>query len=81
MVNTQLLDKYIKDSGKKIGFIATRAGLTRQGFNKKRNNKSPFNANEITVICNELEIQSLEEKDKVFFAPEVEENGNNEVAR
>ena len=72
MVNTKLLENEIVNSGKKKGFLATRCGLSRQGFLLKCNNKQEFTAAEIMVLCDELKITQLTKKDAIFFAREVE---------
>lgn len=66
MVNTQLLEQKIADSGLKIGHIAKTLGLTRQGFDKKRKGKTSFRLAEVYVLCDLLHI-SGEEKVKIFF--------------
>ena len=66
MINTQLLEQKIADSGLKIGYIAETLGLTRQGFDKKRKGKISFRLAEVYVLCDLLHI-SGEEKVKIFF--------------
>ena len=38
MVDTELLEKWIVASGKKIGYLAEKIGVSRQYFNMKRYN-------------------------------------------
>ena len=67
MVNTELLEDKIKESGKKKSFLAKRCNLSRQGFALKCTNKQDFTATQIMVLCDELNIQSLTLKDKIFL--------------
>lgn len=68
MVNTALLKELIEKSGKKKTHLATQCGLSRQGFRNKCNGKSDFYANEINCLCKELNINSPEERERIFFA-------------
>ncbi|MBQ0112418.1 MAG: hypothetical protein KBT03_04730 [Bacteroidales bacterium] len=68
MVNTPYLDSKIKESGKKREYLAEKCGLSRQGFYLKCIGKQIFNADEIKVLCKELYIKDLKEKEKIFFA-------------
>ena len=71
MVNTQLLDKKIEDSGLYIKFIVEKIGLSRNGFDKKRKGKTPFRVAEIYVLSDLLKLSESEKHD-IFFADEVE---------
>ena len=68
MTNTNMLNELIEASGKKIGYLAEACGLSRQGFDNCRNNKAEFNAKHIKILCKELNITKLTEKERVFFA-------------
>lgn len=68
MNNTELLEKKIAESGKKKGYLAEKVGLSRAGFRNCLINKAEFKATQIDVLCAELEITSLEEKNVIFFA-------------
>lgn len=70
MINTQLLDKKIEDSGLKLGFIVDKVGLSRNGFDKKRKGINPFRIAEIYVLCDLLSL-SDEDKSAIFFADKV----------
>lgn len=72
MTDTVLLLEYVKRSGLKLGFIAEKMGLSRFGLAKKINNENEFKASEIDVLCDILRIDSLEDRQRVFFAKEVE---------
>ena len=68
MTNTVLLNQLIEASGKKICYLADKCGLSRQGFDNCRNNKAQFNAKHMKVLCRELNITKLTDKERVFFA-------------
>lgn len=68
MTNTKLLDEKIKQSGKKIGYLAERVGLSLGGFFNCRTNRAEFKASQIEILCNELNITDLKEKQAIFFA-------------
>ena len=68
MTNTELLDKKIQESGKKNSYLARKCGLSRAGFYNCKTNKSEFKTSHIDVLCVELGITSLREKDSIFFA-------------
>lgn len=66
-VDSDELDKKIKDSGIKIDFIIDKLGLSRQGFYKKRKGLTPFKAAEVYVLCDILDISNDDEKSKIFY--------------
>lgn len=66
MEGKQLLDFYIEKSGLKISFIADKLGISRYGFDLKRNGKIPFRKAEIYVLCDLLGISDENEKEKIF---------------
>ena len=68
MTNSDLLRKKISESGYKMEFIAQEIGITRQSLSKKVKNESAFDQYEIQAICKVLGIESLEEKERIFFA-------------
>ena len=72
MTNTNLLDKKIRDSGLRIGFICEQLGISYPGFQKKLKNEggSEFKPSEITVLAELLHL-TREEIDRIFFAAEV----------
>lgn len=71
MVNTNLLNKKIEESGLKKEFIAKQLNITRAGFYKKATNGSDFTSGEIITLCKILSITKLSEKESIFFANEV----------
>jgi hypothetical protein len=68
MTNTELLEDYIKKSGYKKSHIAKVIGLSAYGLALKINNVNEFKTGEIDGLCKLLGIDTLEEKDRVFFA-------------
>ena len=67
MLNTQLLDERIEQSGFKIGFLVDKLGLSRNGFDKKRKGKTPFRTAEIYVISDLLKLSEAD-RNNIFFA-------------
>ena len=74
MTNTELLKKKIDASGLKIGYIVEKLGTSYAWFNKKLNNRKDFNATEMQILCEILNITDLAEKDRIFFAKNVEKS-------
>ena len=72
MTNTNLLEKKIRDSGLRIGFICEQLGISYPGFQKKLKNEggSEFKPSEIMVLAELLHL-TREEIDRIFFAAEV----------
>ena len=68
MTNTELLREAITRSGLKLQFIADTLGISRFALNNKIENKSQFKSGEIKTLCNLLGIESLSEKERIFFA-------------
>ncbi|MBE7053868.1 MAG: toxin-antitoxin system, antitoxin component, Xre family protein [Ruminococcaceae bacterium] len=68
MNNLELLESKIAESGKKKSFLAKKVGLTPAGFRNCCTNKAEFKASQIQILCEELNIDSLEEKQSIFFA-------------
>jgi len=71
MTNVALLREKINESGFKLRFIATKLGITYQGFLNKCNNDSEFKASEIQILCKLLSL-SLQDKEDIFFAQNVD---------
>ena len=68
MVNTEKLNLKSKDSGKTKTHLAKKAGISLTTLRSKINNLYPFNSDEMEVLCNELDIKALTEKESIFFA-------------
>lgn len=70
MVNTQLLEQKIANSGYKLGFIANNIGISRQSFHKKLKGQTSFRFAEVYVLRDLLKLSS-EEEQAIFFADKV----------
>ena len=70
MTNQTLLRRKIDESGYKLRFVASQAGLTYQGFLYKVKGVHDFTAPEICKISELLKL-TLEEKEQIFFADNV----------
>lgn len=68
MTNTELLEKKIEESGLKKSFIAQALSLSPYGLAKKINNETEFKTSEVDKLCKILNISTLTEKDRIFFA-------------
>lgn len=71
MTDTKELERLIEDSGLKKNYIAKTIGLSRQGLANKIQNRSPFTSTEIKRLCELLNITSLKDKERIFFAADV----------
>lgn len=76
MVNTELLEAKIKESGKSKSYLCRKLGITLQTFRRKITNKVEFVLTEVERLCLELGIKSLSEKERIFFANIVDKNDN-----
>lgn len=74
MTNTDLLIDKIKEKGLKIGFIVEKLNTSYGWFNKKLKNEKDFTATEMQILCEILDITDLKEKDRIFFAKNVEKS-------
>lgn len=72
MVDTQLLDKAIQDSGKSKTYLAKKCNMSVQSFRLKRLNRFPFSTDNVNTLCDELNIKTLTQKERIFFAKNVE---------
>lgn len=66
MGNPQYLDNAILTSGKKKGYLAERLGISRQTFTKKSKDPSSFTNLQTEILCEELNITKLSDKQKIF---------------
>lgn len=67
MTNTELLKTLISKKGLKMKFVAEYLGLSAYGFQLKVENKQEFKISEVSALCDLLEIESLEDKEVIFF--------------
>lgn len=72
MVDTQMLENLIVTSGKKKTYLADKLGISIQNFRLKCKNDSVFNTDQVSILCDELGISKLSDKEKIFFAKNVE---------
>ena len=73
MTNTKALEELIAKSGYKKSYIAKAIGLKSSfGLSKKIRNENEFKATEINKLCELLDITSLKEKERIFFAKQVD---------
>lgn len=68
MTNVELLEAKIQASGKKKKHLAQRCGMTPNGFRNCCTNVTEFRASHIQVLCEELGITDLAERQAIFFA-------------
>lgn len=71
MTNTSLLRKKIDESGYKLRFVASKLGITYQGFLKKINNETEFKASEMQILRELLNLTDAE-FEQIFFTLNVE---------
>ena len=69
MTNTKLLEEWIEKSGKKKKYLAEKVGLSYAGFRNCCTNKAEFTTSQVGILCEELGIRKLADKEAVFFAP------------
>lgn len=67
MTNSELLRDKITSKGLKYAYIAKEIGLSHQSLIRKIDNKTDFKAGEIKALCDILQIETLEEKESIFF--------------
>lgn len=68
MVNTELLDVKIKESGIKKSQLCEAMGISYQAFRLKRNNVFKFTSQEVNILCEMLNIRTMAEMKKIFFS-------------
>ena len=71
MTDSRRLREAIRARGLKINWIASRIGIAPWSFSRKMNNRTEFTSKEIQA-CSELLGLSGEERDRIFFAANVE---------
>lgn len=72
MVDTQLLDERISASGKKKSYLADQLGITVQTLRRKIKNEFSFTTDEVTGLCDELDITDMSDMQLIFFKRNVE---------
>lgn len=71
MTDGTALRQLIADKGIKLKFIAEKLGISPYGLTLKLDGKNEFKAREIATMCEILNITSLKEKERIFFAQTV----------
>lgn len=66
MGNPLYLEEAITASGKKKGYLAKRLGVSRQTFSKRIQDPSAFTNLQTEILCDELNITKLSDKQKIF---------------
>lgn len=66
MINKELLEKYIEDSGYKRIYIAKKLGITAYGLALKISGKHDFKATEIKILISLLGIE-IQKAKEIFF--------------
>lgn len=68
MTDEKRLREVIEERGLKLKYVAEKLGLSYYGFLLKLTNKQEFKTSEVVILCELLEIKSLTEREKIFFA-------------
>ena len=66
MINSEMLQQEIKESGLKLSFIAEKSGMSLMSLNRKINGETEFKVSEIIKISEILRL-SDELKVKIFL--------------
>ena len=67
MKKIQYLENKIGSSGKKKSYLARKLGISRQTFSKKCKNPSLFSNLQAEILCEEIGIFDIEDKNKIFL--------------
>lgn len=68
MTNTELLEKKIKESGKKKKHLCEVLGISKPTFRKLLTGQAEFTTSQVKTLCQELGINTQKEKEAIFFA-------------
>ena len=68
MTDSIALRKKIESRGLKLKFVAEYLGLSPYGLQLKIENKQEFKTSEVAALCELLDIRTLGEKERIFFA-------------
>ncbi len=77
VTDTKELNRLIHESGLTKSYIANKLGISLYSFQLKRENKRQFTAEQIKILCELLDIKSLKEKERIFFAVKVDKMPTN----
>ena len=78
MIDTQALEEAIKKSGKSKTYLADKIGISIQSLRLKTTGKYQFNTDEVGILCEELNITRLSDKERIFFAKNVDKTPTRE---
>ena len=73
-MNYNLLNQEIEKSGKKLKALARDLGLSYSGLRRKLDGIYEFNRSEIETLCKVLNLNTAEDRDRVFFNEESSDN-------
>lgn len=76
MTNDYLLNKKIKNSGYRFGYLANQLNLSRAGLYNKINGKTEFLASEIQSLSEILNLD-IHEREDIFFNKEADNMDTN----
>lgn len=68
MTDSKKLRELIEKRGLKLKYVAEHLGLSSYGFSLKIDNKQEFKTSEVAALCDLLGIESLEQKEAIFFS-------------
>lgn len=72
MTDTKLLNEIIDKSGYKRKYLADCLGISRFTLAKKIDNVTEFKLSEVDKLCKILKIESLYDRQRIFFAQKVD---------
>lgn len=72
MTDTVRLRRLIKENGYTFKFIAKKLGLSTYCLQRKMENKNQFYTEEVLTLCKLLNVQTLEEREVIFFKQKVD---------
>ena len=72
MTNTKEFDVALVRSGITKKEVAKQLGLSEMGLYKKVNNITEFKASELAKLYSLLDLRTMEQQQRIFFAPAVD---------
>lgn len=71
MIDFEMLRNRIENSGMTVTSISKKSGILRETLYNRMKGRGEFTASEIVALTRTLRLTN-EERDRIFFAPEVE---------
>ena len=68
MTDSKALRALIKERGLKLKYVAAQMNLSPYGLQRKIDNLSEFNTNEVTLLCKAIGGLSIKDQHRIFFA-------------